>query len=249
MYSKIIQDFLSAHDYINVTPKAALIDMDGTLYDSMPYHARAWQTMMHEIGIDVEQSEFFRFEGRTGASTINVLFQRFLGREATEREVKELYSRKAELFTEMPPVKPMPGADEMLRFFANVNTLRVLVTGSGQSSLLNRLNDDFPGAFADDMRITSRDVKVGKPSPEPYLKGMELAGVKPNECIVVENAPLGVESGHAAGAFTVGVNTGPIDAEELKEAGADIVFNSMPEFAAALPLLVYAMLTNHRNLN
>lgn len=249
MYTQTIHRFLDNHDYISVTPKAALIDMDGTLYDSMPYHARAWKQMMQEIGVDVPLEEFFLYEGRTGASTIDILFRKAFGRGATEEEVKELYGRKAELFTQMPPVEPMPGAAEMLRFLESVGIQRVLVTGSGQSSLLDRLNKDFPGAFPFDMRITSRDVKVGKPSPEPYFKAMELAGVHPNECIVIENAPLGVKSGHASGAFTVGVNTGPIPRTELEKAGADVIFDSMPDFNEQLPLLVYGMLTNIRNLN
>ncbi len=249
MYTQIIQDFLARQDYINVIPRAALIDMDGTLYDSMPSHARAWQKMMAEVGIDMPLEDFFRNEGRTGASTIDLLFRKAFGRSATEAEMRDLYKRKTELFAEFPPVKPMPGADDMLSFLEQIDVKRVLVTGSGQSSLIDRLNIDYPGAFRMDMRVTSRDVAKGKPSPEPYFKAMELAGVKPNECIVVENAPLGVQSGHASGAFTVGVNTGPIDPEELSAAGADIVFPSMKDFADSLPLLVYSLITTSRNYN
>ena len=249
MYTKTIQDFLRRNDYINIHPRAALIDMDGTLYDSMPSHARAWQQMMAELGVDLPRDDFFRYEGRTGASTIDIIFRKSLGRPATEQEQKDLYKRKTEIFASMPPVGPMPVADEMLRFMDTVGIKRVLVTGSGQNTLLNRLNDDFPGAFSLDMRVTSRDVKHGKPSPEPYFKGMELAGVKPNECFVVENAPLGVESGHASGAFTIGITTGPIPEEELTEAGADIVFPSMQAFADALPLLIYSFITTGNNFN
>lgn len=249
MYTSIIQDFLEAHDYINLIPRAALIDMDGTLYNSMPSHAKAWKTMLAEVGVDVPLADFFRFEGRTGASTIDIVYRNVLGRPATEAEKTELYRRKTELFAAMPPVQPMPGAAEMLQFLESVKIKRVLVTGSGQSSLLNRLDSDFPGAFRHHMRVTSRDVKRGKPDPEPYFKAMELADVKPNECIVIENAPIGVEAGHAAGAFTIGVNTGPLDRQELADAGADLVFDTMTECAEALPLLVYGLITNSRNLN
>ncbi|MCM1348241.1 MAG: HAD-IA family hydrolase [Firmicutes bacterium] len=249
MYTATIQKFLAEHDYISVTPRAALIDMDGTLYDSMPSHALAWQQLMGELGIDLPSKVFFRYEGRTGASTIDTIFRQKLGRPATEKEMTDLYKRKTEIFASMPPVAPMPGADRMLDFLESVSIKRVLVTGSGQSSLINRLSKDFPGAFNMDLRVTSRDVKHGKPSPEPYFKAMELADVKPNECIVVENAPLGVEAGHASGAFTVGVNTGPLNPGELYESGADIVFGSMEEFAEVLPLLVYGFITTSRNFN
>lgn len=249
MFSQIIQEFLSEHDYINLIPRAALIDMDGTLYNSMPGHALAWQQMLEEIGITLPYDVFFRYEGRTGASTIDEIFRQQLGRPASEEEKKSLYKRKTEIFASMPPVEPMPGAAEMLRFLESISVKRVLVTGSGQASLLNRLDNDFPGAFQPDLRVTSHDVTQGKPHPEPYLKAMELADVKSNECIVIENAPLGVEAGHASGAFTVGINTGPLRIEELSEAGADIVFPTMQQFANELPLLIYGLITNSRNLN
>ena len=57
--------------------------------------------------------------------------------------------------------------------------------------------------------VTAFDVKYGKPHPEPYLMGLEKAGVHANEAFVVENAPMGVEAGVAAGIFTIAVNTGP----------------------------------------
>lgn len=59
--------------------------------------------------------------------------------------------------------------------------------------------------------MTAFDVKLGKPHPEPYLMGLEKAGVKSHEAFVVENAPMGVRAGVAAGIFTIAVNTGPLD--------------------------------------
>jgi len=247
MYRACVKRFLSRTGYQEVHLKAALIDMDGTLYDSMPHHAEAWRQMMSETGIDAPSDDFFRYEGRTGASTIDILFKRFLGRGATDEEKTSLYRRKTELFAAMPAVEVMPGARRMIDFLITTGITRVLVTGSGQNTLLQRLDTDFPQGFPESLRITSRNVTHGKPSPEPYLKAMTAANVKPWECIVVENAPLGVESGHASGAFTVGITTGPLPARELEDAGADIVFSSMNEFADALPLLHQAFLTttNH----
>ena len=91
------------------------------------------------------------------------------------------------------------------------------------------------------MMITGHDVEHGKPHPEPFLKAMERAGVAPEEAIAVENAPLGVESAVRAGAFTVAVTTGPIPRDAFVEAGADVIFGSMPEAAAAMPALLREM--------
>lgn len=222
-------------------PRAALIDMDGTLYDSMPLHAQAWHRLAGELGIPATREEFFLYEGRTGASTINILFRRALGREATAEEARELYRRKTEYFNELPRAEVMPGARELMEVFRREGIARVLVTGSGQHSLIDRLEADFPGIFTPGMMITGHDVEHGKPHPEPFLKAMERAGVAPEEAIAVENAPLGVESAVRAGAFTVAVTTGPIPRDAFVEAGADVIFGSMPEAAAAMPALLREM--------
>ncbi|MDE5744717.1 MAG: HAD-IA family hydrolase [Paramuribaculum sp.] len=238
MFELQIERFMKRHNYTSLTPRAALIDMDGTLYDSMPRHAQAWMRMVGEIGIDATAEEFFMYEGRTGASTINILFNRAFGRDATKDEIKELYHRKTIYFSELPDVSSMPGAQKLLAYLQDIDMKRVLVTGSGQSSLINRLEEDFPGAFPVDMRITARDVVHGKPAPEPYLAAMRKAGVTPQQSIVIENAPLGVEAGDAAGAFTIGVTTGPVPREMMEGAGAAIVFPDMPALAEHMPGLL-----------
>ncbi len=229
-----VDGYLARTGYTHIDPRAALIDMDGTLYDSMGNHATAWQRMMREYGIKVPRNEFFLYEGMTGAATITHLVGREQHRTPSADEIERMYHRKTELFTEQGPVKPMPGAAEVISAFRRHSLRCVLVTGSGQSSLISRIPRDYPRVFLDGDRITSRDVDHGKPSPEPYLRAMDIAGVQPWQAVVLENAPLGVQSGAAAGAFTIGVTTGPIPAESLRQAGANIIFPSMAECAQAM---------------
>ena len=84
LYSSEIIRFLQRHHFTRVTPKAALIDMDGTLYDSMKNHTAAWHRLITEAGIPCTREEFYLYEGRTGASTINYLINRAWGRDATD---------------------------------------------------------------------------------------------------------------------------------------------------------------------
>lgn len=214
--------------------------MDGTLYDSMPNHAASWYQMVREHDIDCTPEEFFLYEGATGKFTVNLLIQRKFGRPATDGEVQSFYARKAEIFRSKPQPPVMPGARELVNAVASLpgNPQTILVTGSAQGSLLSRLDTDFPGKFPADRRVTALNVKRGKPFPDPFIQGAAIAGVKTQECVVIENAPLGVQAAHAAGCFTVAVATGPIPLEKLKEAGADIVFPSMPDCAAQLPRLL-----------
>jgi len=203
--------------------------MDGVLYDSMPSHVQAWQETIASLGIDCTQEEFYLYEGRTGHSTIDLLFNRTFGRDATQEEKENIYAKKAGRFVELENAdsKPIDGALEVLKKVKEMGLQRVIVTGSGQASLFDKLDANFPGIFDKNKMVTAYDVQHGKPHPEPYLMGLEKAGVTANEAVVVENAPLGVESAVAAGIFTIAVNTGPIKDEVLKDAGANIVLPSM----------------------
>lgn len=207
--------------------KAVLFDMDGVLFDSMPYHSEAWHTVMKSHGLTLSREEAYMHEGRTGASTINIVFQRELGREATQEEIESIYQEKSVLFNSYPEAKRMPGAWELLQKVKKDGLIPMVVTGSGQLSLLERLEHNYPGMFRKELMVTAFDVKYGKPNPEPYLMALKKGGLKADEAIVVENAPLGVEAGHNAGIFTIAVNTGPLDGQVLLDAGADLLLPSM----------------------
>ena len=125
----------------------------------------------------------------------------------------------------------MPGALDLLRKIKADGIQIQVVTGSAQSSLLDRLNSHFPDIFKPELMVTAFDVKYGKPNPEPYLMGLKKGGIKANEAIVVENAPLGVQAAVAADIFTVAVNTGPLPDSVLTDAGANLLFSSMNELS------------------
>lgn len=202
--------------------KAALIDMDGVLYDSMPRHCKAWRRAMLEEGLDIPEDEFFMYEGMTGSATVNLLMEREKGVTLSDEECRKIYTRKAGYFQEMGEASPMPGAKELIGKLHKEGLVTVLVTGSAQGSLLERLEEDYPGAFPLDRRVTALDVKNGKPHPEPYLRGLKKAGVDASEAVVIENAPLGVRAGKAAGIFTIAWMTGPIPRCHFEREGADL---------------------------
>lgn len=231
MIQRKIEDYLRRKGYEKLALKAFLIDMDGVLYDSMPAHARSWYETFGEYGINgTTPEEFYLHEGRIASSTITLIFERELGRNPSAAEIETLYTRKTELFRQYNHGNTIPYAKEVLQRIKTAHLLPVLVTGSGQSSLLDRLNENFPQIFTRYTMVTGHDVQHGKPHPEPYLKGLEKAGnLQPYEAIAIENAPMGVESAHQAGVFVAAVNTGLLSDADLYRAGADIVFGSMKE--------------------
>lgn len=219
--------------------KAVLFDMDGVLFDSMPYHSEAWHKVMKSHGLNLSREEAYMHEGRTGAATINIVFRRELGREATPEEIESIYQEKSNLFNSYPEARPMPGAWELLQKVKREGLTPMVVTGSGQLSLLDRLEHNYPGMFRKELMVTAFDVKYGKPNPEPYLMALKKGGLTAGEAVVVENAPLGVEAGHKANIFTIAVNTGPLDGQVLLDAGADLLLPSMQALCDAwdnLPL-------------
>jgi HAD superfamily hydrolase (TIGR01509 family) len=206
--------------------KAVLFDMDGGLYDSMKNHASSWTKVMLRHGFRMVEQEAYMHEGRTGDDTIDIISKRE-GKEIGAEERKKIYAEKTGEFAACPPVVPMDGSLELLKKVTGSGLSVMLVTGSGQPTLLEQLNRDFPGFFARERMITSFDVTKGKPHPEPYLTALKRGNLKPSEAIVVENAPLGIQAAKAAGLFTVAANTGPLPDAVLHEAGADIVLPSI----------------------
>lgn len=230
MYQEAIKNYLAKNHYTNINLKAVLFDMDGILFNSMPNHAEAWHKTMAQFGFTLSREEAYMHEGRTGAATINIVSQRERGFDATEEEIKRIYQAKSDLFNQYPKAERMPGAWEVLTQIKEAGLIPMVVTGSGQTSLLDRLNQNFPDIFKRELMVTAFDVKYGKPNPEPYLMALKKGGLHPNEALVVENAPLGVQAGVAAGIFTIAVNTGPLPDHVLLDQGANILFHSMTDF-------------------
>ena len=222
---KAVQKYLIKKGSDRFSLKAVLFDMDGVLYDSMPNHAQSWTEVMRANGFRMTEEEAYMHEGRKGDETIDLISQRE-GKMVSPDERKRIYSEKIKLFNSRA-VLPMNGSTELIRKVCESGLFAMLVTGSGQPSLLSRLNDDFPGIFTVDRVVSSFDVKNGKPNPEPYLTALEKGRLKTNEAIVVENAPLGVESANTAGLFVIAVNTGPLPDSVLLNAGADIILPSI----------------------
>ena len=235
-----VKQYLTAHGYERMALKAAMFDMDGVLFDSMKNHAKCWHETMAHFGLDLPEWEAYMHEGRTGAGTINIVSQRQRGYDATDEEIERIYQYKSDLFNRCQKAQRMPGAYELLCKVKESGVVPMVVTGSGQRTLLERLNRNFPDIFKRELMVTAFDVKYGKPNPEPYLMGMEKykktlscngeGDLSASSFIVVENAPLGVAAGVAAGVFTIAVNTGPLPDEELLSQGANLLFHSMQEF-------------------
>jgi beta-phosphoglucomutase len=218
--------------------KGIFFDMDGVLYNSMPYHAKSWIQTFGEFKLVLPEFEPYMNEGSTALFTVQQMFKKYLHREATSDECEHIRKRKHEVMAGMPPSDIFPAMPGLLKVIHQQNIDCWVVTGSAQESLINRLVEEFGGILRREKMITAHDVTQGKPHPEPYLKAMQSSGYEKHQALVIENAPLGVRSAKAAGLFTIAVNTGPLHCDVLLHAGADLIFHDTDELKSNWPVIL-----------
>ena len=223
---RIGSTIFGARDYSRKL-RAVFFDQDGVLYNSMPYHAASWAWAMTKHGLPYTEMECYRNEGRTSTGVIQEHHQQMFGTDATPELIEAIYQDKSAHFTEMTGGFPgiIPNVDKVLEYLNTHGIQCWVVTGSGQRNLINALNKTFNNVFTG--IISSFDVTKGKPDPEPYLKAWEKSGFKKEECMVIENAPLGVRAAKAAGLYTIAVNTGILPDSDLWNEKADEVLPNM----------------------
>ncbi len=102
MFQEAISRYLQSSGYSRIQLKSVLFDMDGVLFNSMPYHADAWHKVMERHGLHLSREEAYLHEGRTGAATINIVYQRQYGKDATPEMIQSIYAEKSAEFNSNP---------------------------------------------------------------------------------------------------------------------------------------------------
>lgn len=213
-----------------------IFDMDGVLVDSMLYHAHAWIQVSSEVGVNVTPSDIYEIEGANHRLGLQWLFRK-ADRDFEPEMYEKILQRKIEIFHSIADVKPFDGMSDCLMALKN-NFRLAVVTGSERATVDLFMDQFFPGIF--DVVVSGEDVHYGKPYPEPYLKAVEMLSIAKEECIVIENAPMGVESAKRAGLYCVGVPT-YVSPDKLSE--ADLVLKDH----ASLQNYLYNILTGRNS--
>ena len=181
--------------------RAALWDLDGVLVDSAPFHLQAWRELMASLGRELSEADFRRTFGMRNDAVLRDL----LG-EMSPAEVELLAARKEELFRRAARgnIVALPGALALLRLLRKRGFRLALVSSAPPANIELVLRS--LGVEADfDVIVGGEDVTRGKPNPEGFLLAAERLGVKPAECVVIEDAQAGVEAAKRGGMRCVGV--------------------------------------------
>lgn len=172
-----------------------MFDLDGVLVDSTPAVARVWGNWAVARGLDPDRV-IAQAHGRRSIETIRAVAPQLdAAKENARVEQMEIDDKEG--------VVALPGADVLLR--ALPQDRFAIVTSATRSLALARLS--YAGLPAPENLVSADDVIKGKPSAEPYLKGAELLGFAPGDCLVFEDTPAGIQSAQAAGMRAVALAT------------------------------------------
>jgi sugar-phosphatase len=192
-------------DPVRIAAKGLLFDMDGVLISSIGSVVRCWRIWAKRHGVPNPET----YTVPHGMRAIEIVKSLRPDMDPLEglREIEDLE------IADTADLEVLPGAKELLQSLPSDRW--AIVTSATRRLMLGRL--EAAGLPAPDRIVSADDVERGKPDPEPYRRGAELLGCRPEDCVVVEDAPSGVGAGKAAGARVLGV-LGTHSLSELQDA-------------------------------
>ncbi len=203
--------------------KACIFDLDGVIVDTVSAHYIAWKTIADELGIPFDKTQNEQLKGVSRIKSMKKILA--LGNvEMPEEEIKALTKKKNKIYVEiiskMTPADILPGVEDFLLTLEAHNIPKAIGSASRNTPTILKcvgLTNRF------DAIVDGNVVSNSKPDPEVFLKGAELLGASPADCVVLEDAISGVKAAKAGGMKCVGVGKPEI----LKQ--ADLVIPDMTQ--------------------
>jgi beta-phosphoglucomutase len=194
---------------------AVIFDLDGTLIDNNSYHRQTWEKYLEKIDKKISEEEFnAHMNGRTNEDAIKYIF----GKEISNEDAMKHTLEKEALYRKIykPFIKPVPGLIAFLEILKSKNIPLAIAT-SGIQPNIDFMFENIPIKKYFKTVVNSSHIKKGKPDPEIYLKAALLLNVDSKNCLVFEDAAVGIKSAKAAGMKVIAVATTQ-PKEELAEA-------------------------------
>lgn len=194
---------------------AVIFDHDGTLVEMFEAHLLAFQTVFKKMGLDFSRADLEARYGQTSYDAIkSVLKER--GWRLKEEELERVTREKQRLYRVFAAkkIKLLPGVLRLLRAL-RIRGYRIAIASSGaRKSIELTLRTTKLKNFFDTV-VTTEDVKRGKPYPDLFLEAAGRLGVRPTDCVVIEDSPHGIEAARCANMHTIAVATGPASLVDL----------------------------------
>ena len=194
-------------------------DMDGTLVDSAQLHWISLRDTKAKEGLPVTREQFLSSFGQRNDSILSD----WLGAEGSPERIHRISSAKEELYRKLvrtKGIRPLPGVKTWLRRLSNRGWLQAIASAAPRPNVEAVLEAISAARYFQGI-VSAEDVHHGKPDPEVYLTAASRVGASPEQCIVVEDAPAGLEGAHRAGMRSIGVS------RDGKHLTADVVVRSL----------------------
>jgi len=204
-----------------VNPRAVLWDLDGTLADSEEYHWLSWRDAMRAEGVELTYDRFLASFGQRNDRILGA----WLGEAADATRIRRIGDWKEAEYRRLAEARgltPLAGAREWVERLHRDGWKQAIASSAPRLNVETMLHVlKFDGLI--DAMVSADEVKKGKPDPDVFLAAAAAVSVPPSRCVVVEDAPAGVEAGRRAGMKTVGVNAkSPLAADVYVTSLADL---------------------------
>ncbi len=184
--------------------RGVLFDMDGVIADTLHYHYLAWQHMFEKHGGSISKETVLLHEGRKSSEILPILIQES-GVRIPEGMQNQFIEDKRTFYRKIARISHYPKSFEVVKTLKRRGFKVGLVTASALKNMQYVLSPEQQALF--DLILTGDEIDRSKPDPEPYLTAAKRLGLRPVECIVIENAPLGIEAAKAAGMYCIAIET------------------------------------------
>lgn len=185
--------------------KAVIFDLDGTLLDNNSFHRKTWETYLKNIGKQISEEEFnAHLNGRTNKDAVEYIY----GRKISDEESTKYTLEKEALYREIyqPFIQPVNGLINFLEILKHKKIPMAIAT-SGIQPNIDFMFEHVPIKKYFKVIVNSSHITKGKPDPEIYLKVALLLNFQPENCLVFEDAVVGIKSAKSAGMKVIAVAT------------------------------------------
>ena len=183
--------------------KTVIFDMDGVIVNSEPLHKKAYYNMFKDFKLDVSES---LYESFTGKSTYSICEQLCLKFNLSITPYELVNSKRKHfkyIFENDKSFKMIDGAFDLIKDYYK-NNLKLVLASSASMLTINKVFEKFDLDKFFVAKISGADLKQSKPNPEIFLKAAKISGHNRKDCIVIEDSTNGIIAANSAGIFCVG---------------------------------------------
>jgi beta-phosphoglucomutase len=182
--------------------EAIIFDFDGVIGDTMKDNCVAWQKAFATCNFDLDSTEYYMLEGMGRFQIAEYVISKY---NLDPTVISEVVKKKEINYTSNNTFKIYNYVLDIFILLKKHNIKSAIVTGASHDRLWKYLDHDIARQLS--AVITADDVTYTKPNPEPYLKAIDKLNLRPENCIIVENAILGIQSAKATGCLCFALET------------------------------------------